>query len=243
MQSIRYGNGIVKDTLRDPNHNYRLTRSTASLSGGILLDTNYRYDAVSNIDRIQENGIEPLRKSVDYTYDSLRRLTRADYAYVIPGFQRVQSMSYSYRYDDIGNISTASPIGSYGYSGLGYASPHAVTSAGDTTYAYDEAGQITSRNSPDNVLSFAYSPYGEMTSSVKNGKKTTYAYDESHRRIVKSSADLTEHHVIDGYEVEYESGVLVPAPFIESSTQKESLEQVDTGIIQSGTTNTGATSS
>ena len=46
-------------------------------------------------------------------------------------------------------------------------------------------------------------------SSVKNGEETTYAYDQSHRRISKSTLGLTEHHVIDGYEVEYESGAVI----------------------------------
>lgn len=69
MQSVRYSNGVVKNTTRDADHNYRLTRSTATLSGSTLLDTEYRYDAISNIDQIRENGIDPLRKSIDYTYD------------------------------------------------------------------------------------------------------------------------------------------------------------------------------
>ncbi len=208
MQSLRYGNGVVKNTTRNPDHNYRLTRSTATLSGSTLLDTEYRYDAISGIDQIRENGIEPLRKSVDYTYDALSRLTRADYSYMVQGYNRTNN-TYSYTYDHIGNIMSASAIGSYGYSGIGYASPHAVTTAGDTTYAYDEAGQTISRTSPGMILSFAYSPYGEMTSSVKNGDTTTYVYDQTRRRISKSSLGLIEHHVIDGYEVEYESGALV----------------------------------
>jgi YD repeat-containing protein len=211
MQSIRYGNGVVKNTTRDANHNYRLTRSTAILSGSTLLDTEYRYDAISNIDRIQENGIEPLRKSIDYTYDALSRLTQASYVYSVQGYNRANN-SYNYAYDDIGNIVSATNVGSYNYSGLGYANPHAVTSAGDTDYGYDQAGQTISRNSPTDILSFAYSPYGEMTSSVKNGDTTTYIYDQSRRRVMKSTLGLIEHHVIDGYEVEYESGALVELP-------------------------------
>lgn len=244
MQSLRYGNGVVKNTTRDPDHNYRLTRSTSTLSGSTLLDTEYRYDAVSGIDQIRENGIEPLRKSVDYTYDPLSRLTRADYSYMVQGYNRTNN-TYSYIYDDIGNIMSASAIGSYGYSGIGYASPHAVTTAGDTSYAYDEAGQTISRTSPGMILSFAYSPYGEMTTSVKNGDPTTYTYDHTRRRITKSTLGLIEHHIIDGYEVEYESGALV----VYNSTNNTSVtntgdnSQWATGsTTNTGTTNTGTTS-
>lgn len=140
---------------------------------------------------------------------------------------------------------SASNIGSYGYSGIGYASPHAVTTAGDTSYTYDEAGQTISRTSPGMILSFAYSPYGEMTSSVKNGDTTTYTYDQTRRRISKSSFGLIEHHVIDGYEVEYESGALV----VYGSTNNTSVtntgdnsQSVPSSTTNTGTTNTGTTS-
>lgn len=82
MKRIQYGNGIVKDIERDAENNYRLTHATATTSDAItLLDTDYSYDAISNITHITENGIEPLRKSVDYTYDPLVRLTHASYTY------------------------------------------------------------------------------------------------------------------------------------------------------------------
>jgi YD repeat-containing protein len=127
---------------------------------------------------------------------------------MVQGYNRTNN-TYSYTYDDIGNIMSASVIGSYGYSGIGYASPHAVTTAGDTSYAYDEAGQTISRMSPGMILSFAYSPYGEMTTSVKNGDPTIYGYDHTRRRITKSTLGLIEHHIIDGYEVGYESGAVI----------------------------------
>jgi YD repeat-containing protein len=84
-----------------------------------------------------------------------------------------------------------------------------VTTAGDTNYAYDRAGNTTLRITPDAAYGFTYSPYGEMLSSTKDGEKTTYAYDHTKRRVIKSGSGLLEHHVIDGYEVEYESGAIV----------------------------------
>gem|GEM_PF-4129473 len=54
-----------------------------------------------------------------------------------------------------------------------------------------------------------------MLSSTKNGETTAYTYDHTRRRVIKSSLGLIEHHVIDGYEVEYESGAVVPVSTIQ----------------------------
>lgn len=111
MRSIRYGNGVVKNTERDANNNYRLTRATATATDGSkLLDTSYSYDAVSNITGINESGIEPLRKSINYTYDPLARLTSTNSSCVIAGYGRDQNKSLSYTYDDIGNIMSATDV-------------------------------------------------------------------------------------------------------------------------------------
>ncbi len=130
MKGIRYGNGVVKNTERDANNNYRLTQATATASDGTkFLDTTYSYDSISNITGINENGIEPLRKTVSYTYDSLARLSSASYAYSVAGYGRDKIKNYNYTYDDIGNIMSSSDVGSYSYAGTNYTNPHAVTMA------------------------------------------------------------------------------------------------------------------
>jgi RHS repeat-associated protein len=215
MKSIRYGNGVIKNTERDANNNYRLARAIANASDGTkLLDTSYSYDVISNIVGITENGIDPLRKTISYTYDSLARLSSANYSYNVAGYGRDQTKNLTYTYDDIGNISTSSEVGAYNYAGTNFANPHAVTTAGDTNYLYDEAGNTILGTSWDTTLNFTYSPYGEMLSSVKNWDMTSYTYDSARRRISKTTLWLTEHHVIDGYEVEYESGALVPVSVV-----------------------------
>ena len=240
MQSIRYGNGVIKNTNRDPNNNYRLTRSTASASGQTFLDTEYRYDAVGNMDRNSEWGIEPLRKTIDYTYDDLYRLSDAQYSYNIAGYGRDQSKTFAYTYNDIGNIMSATDVGSYGYAGTDFTSPHAVTTAWDMSYTYDQAGNTLTRQNSQNSFLFGYSPYGEMLSSMKNGEEATYTYDQSRRRVSKISLGITEHHVIDGYEVEYESGALlfVPDALLSSTGTTESGS-----LSASWSESTGATSS
>lgn len=108
----------MKHIERDTQYNYRLSRATTSLSGTTLLDTSYTYDGLSDITGIQENGVEPLRKTVNYTYDLLQRLTSANSTYAVGGYGRDQIKNISYTYDPIGNILSASQLGNYVYSGL-----------------------------------------------------------------------------------------------------------------------------
>lgn len=84
IESIRYGNGVIKYTERDREYNYRLRGSSAIESNGLkILDTQYSYDGIGNIVGISEGGIEPLRKNISYTYDPLKRLTNAQYSYTL----------------------------------------------------------------------------------------------------------------------------------------------------------------
>lgn len=68
---------------------------------------------------------------------------------------------------------------------------------------------MVARENPSANLTLTYSPYDEQLSSQRGNTTTSYLYDHTHRRIAKSSPELIEHHVIDGFEVEYESGALI----------------------------------
>ncbi len=231
MKSVRYGNGVVKDTTRDPDYNYRLSTAQARTNDGYkVLDTEYRYDAINNINRVIEKGIEPLRKNIDYTYDLLSRLKSANYIYGINWYGREQSQNILYTYDDIWNITSASPVGTYTYSGEGFFNPDAVTYAGWVNYWYDKAGNTISRVEATGSLTFSYSPHGEMISSSRDSILSSYTYDHTHRRITKSTPWLTEHHIIDGYEVEYESGIMI---------QLSGNSNIIEGWVGSGSTSTG----
>ena len=185
---MRYGNGMTRNIDRDPNYNYRLRESmTQGPDSGILLDTHYTYNALDAITRISEDGIEPLRKTIDYSYDALDRLTRGQYEYALGGFGREKTKDLSYLYDDRGNIMNASSIGIYSYSETENANPYAVTHAGGTSYDYDRSGNTRTRVDESGTLSFTYSSYGEMLSSERGGIMTDYLYDHTRRRIQKST--------------------------------------------------------
>ena len=112
------------------------------------------------------------------------------------------------------------------------------------------AGNTVSRTIGNDTLSFAYSPYGEMLSSMKNGITTDYSYDHTRRRVTKSTPWLIEHHVIDWYEVEYESGAILVVKSeqwtnnntgttnIRTNYDPINAQIINTGIVNTGSTNT-----
>ncbi len=234
MASVRYGNGVIKNTERDPWYNYRLSRVRADLSGSTLLDTSYSYDPLSNITGINVDGLDPLRKTVSYSYDELSRLTNASYNYSVSWYGRSQSQSMSYTYDDIGNITNASPVGAYIYGGASFANPHAVVQDSTAHYTYDAAGNMIERNGRWALHTFSYSPYAEMLTSETSWQKTDYTYDHTRRRLTKTTLGAYEHHVIDGYEIEYESGALVPVSLISWSWTTETPPLDGSGMLLSG---------
>lgn len=76
-------------------------------------------------------------ESWTYGYDDLDRLTLATDS-------GDSSLSQSFAYDAVGNMTSNSAVGSYTYPAPGSARPHAVTQAGSTTYGYGPDGNMTS---------------------------------------------------------------------------------------------------
>jgi uncharacterized protein RhaS with RHS repeats len=76
-------------------------------------------------------------------------------------------------------------VGSYSYAGMGYANPHAVTSVGGTTYAYDNNGNVSAIGS----LDYTWDWRNRLASAERSGGGTTsYGYDHIGRRVFKRRA-------------------------------------------------------
>jgi len=118
-------------------------------------------------------------ESWTYAYDDLNRLLTATNA-------DTPSLNQSFSYNEIGNITSNSQIGSYAYPTPGTARPHAVTSAGTRTYQYNSIGQMTSRNGtvlqwngdgkPSSIgnVAFTYDGLGERLKKTSGGQTTKY---------------------------------------------------------------------
>jgi hypothetical protein len=89
-------------------------------------------------------------------------------------------------------------VGSYSYAETTYANPHAVTSVGGTTYAYDNNGNVTSIGSLDHTWDWR----NRLASAERGGGIRTYGYDHTGQRVLKETGTPTTTD---------SSGVPVPA--------------------------------
>jgi YD repeat-containing protein len=147
-----------------PN-NYRLY----SIKTGLLQNISYTYDSVGNVTGITD--YLDWQRTQSFSYDELNRLRYAT------------SQSYNtieYQYDQIGNITYNSRIGSYTYGDTKHI--HAVTQAGNYTYSYDANGNMTTRN--EKTITYDYD--NRATSITGESSTVTNVYDYSGQRIKKT---------------------------------------------------------
>src|SRR5258706_512716 len=114
------------------------------------------YDAMS---RVNETVV----------YDSLNRLKE-----VKQGATTVRSFGY----DGLGNLTSKSDVGSYGY----VANTHRVASAGGNSYSYLGSGMLTQVTGPG-ATTIVPTPFLLPASITKGANVLAYLYDGDHRRV------------------------------------------------------------
>lgn len=168
--SVTYGNN-VSTAYQYYSTNNRLYSITTNGSAG-LQNIAYWYDNVGNIQNITD--YLDSSRTQNFLYDELNRLTSAER----PNLYPVETTSYTY--DTIGNIINNSRLGDYTYWKQYYSTkPHAVYSAGGYAYAYDNNGNMTTRNG----VSMTYDYDNRLTSMGSNA----FVYDYSGERVKKNS--------------------------------------------------------
>jgi RHS repeat-associated protein len=129
-----------------------------------------------------------------YAYDDRHRLTSATSANT--------SLTQSYQYNAIGNITYSSRLGTYTYpasgpngcgTGVACALPNAATAAGSNTYTYDANGSMTSGAGRSITWD------GDLRPSAIDG--LTFAYDADGVRLEKAAGATVSYYVGDDYEV------------------------------------------
>jgi len=191
LGTIVYGNGVVTTNTYDSNELYRLRHKVTVADNQNVQDLTYTYDPVGNITQIVDVSSTQTAKTTDYTYDDLHRLLSATIsnsaAQNVDGVDN-QNQVQTFTYDAIGNILTKSDVGTYSYNGNqgnSYANPHAVTTAGNKDYTYDENGNVTDITSMTvaESKSFLWDYGNRLVTAVVNGAASSYAYDASGQRI------------------------------------------------------------
>lgn len=186
----QYGNGLITNLGFDQTSG-RLYSVQTGL--GATQNLTYTWDAVGNLTArsdVRQNIIE------NFGYDALYRVT---------SMQRLGTTATlsTVAYDDIGNITSKSGVGSYVYSGsqagCSYsgltAQPHAVRKAGASdVYCYDANGNMVSRKGATVTWSTFNYP---LTINQTGGSTSTFYYGANRNRFRQVSVDggVTEDRI------------------------------------------------
>ena len=135
---INYGNGLdSQSSFYEPTNkqcsdaNYRLCAIEVFNRDGVEKSLSYKYDGKGNVQSIKSEG----GRAWTFGYDELDRIIT----------QQVEASSLSkisMSYDQIGNLTSYSPVGNYVYPGKNE-HPHAVTKAGPFSFQYDDSGNLS----------------------------------------------------------------------------------------------------
>lgn len=163
------GNGIVTDQVFDANTG-RINAIKAYKGSWYAQHHEYTFDALGNLKRRQDRrGTSTITQ--DFCYDDLNRLTAAR-------FNGCSINDNDFSYDALGNITSKQGVGNYSY-GAGNAGPHAVTSAGGSSYVYDNNGNMVSGNG----RTVTYTPFGKPKTISKGGNSVHIVYGPDENRL------------------------------------------------------------
>jgi RHS repeat-associated protein len=156
--------------------------STISIAGWktTLATLTYTRDNNGQITNETPTGLPGTAQTV--SYDTVDRVTQAgskSYAYDVADHPITIAGTSGYTYDTADQL-TQSPTATYTYDTLGQRTRLAPTTGTPTTYAYDQAGRLTSLTT-SSTTSYAYDGDGVRTSKTTGSTTTPYTWDQSTR--------------------------------------------------------------
>jgi RHS repeat-associated protein len=171
------GNGVVETF--GYNNRLQQTTITAALGATTMMNFSYNYGVSGNTGRVlaRTDAIQA-EHSVNYTYDSLYRLSRAAAA--------GNEWGISWTFDAWGNRLTQTPLGlatsKVGKQTLGY------TNNRNNSYSYDAVGNQTN----DGLHNYTFNAENQITQM--DGGAAVYAYDGEGRRMKKTVGSETTYY-------------------------------------------------
>jgi len=179
----------------------RVTSETRTINA-VAYTTAYRYDASGRLDRITY----PSGRTVDYTFDSLGRISAVNTTPSggsaqaiassityhpfggVKGFTFGNSQIYARTYDQDGRIATYTLAGT-GYT-MGYDVASRISFITETanppntnTYGYDDLDRLTSATLPATVYGYSYDAVGNRLTRSASAGTDAYAYSSTSNRI------------------------------------------------------------
>jgi YD repeat-containing protein len=183
LTGFSYANGVTA-SYGYSSDRLQLTSLAYSQGGGNLLSLSYGYSQSGSnngqIASITDNVASG--RTVNYTYDSLNRLSTA----VTTGSAQDPQWGLSWSYDRYGNI--LSQTRTHGYLAPEYsvnidASTNRISSMNSFTFYYDSNGNLTQ----DDLYKYKYDAENRMVELrlVNNTLVATYAFDGNSLRVIK----------------------------------------------------------
>ncbi len=175
--NLQYGNGYIQ------SNNYNLNYQLQSIDTNAILNLDYTFDHMGNIDSIQ-NMLDSIYDQT-FTLDTLYRIDTAAGEYGV----------VDYDLDATGNRVAITEDGvAISYS----VDPNSnrITAMGDTTFGYDATGNTISKTISKTTAEanwvYAYNQNGRLTSVTKDGTQiASYSYNALGQRVQKTTADGT----------------------------------------------------
>ncbi|MCV3217127.1 polymorphic toxin-type HINT domain-containing protein [Plectonema radiosum NIES-515] len=194
LTQTKFANGSVESRQYDTRD--RLTQvTTKNFTGTIFSDFKYTLDAVGNRKRVEEYS----GRTVDYTYDSLYRLTEEKITDAAVGNRTI-----GYSYDKVGNrlskTDTLSGLTSYTYDRNNRLKD---TTQGTkvTNFTYDNNGSLKRRSDGTQTVTYDWINDGEnrligITSSSTSGtSQQRYIYDAFGNRVASISDGVRTNYL------------------------------------------------
>lgn len=182
------GNGLALAATFDPNTG-RMMDGTVKAAGAQRLHEAYQYDRLGNVtQRLQEWGSTSFIE--DFGYDTLNRLASSH----ITG-----QAEQAFTYDDIGNLTSKTGVGTYAYLAAGSARPHAVSNIpGVGAFTYDSNGNTIS--APGRTM--IWTSFDMPLTMTRGASGSTFLYGADHERVKQVRSDGTTIWYAGAMEVE-----------------------------------------
>jgi RHS repeat-associated protein len=174
VTAMQLGNGVEAFAEYDPASGAVQRLEAYDQNGNEIQDLNFVFDLLGNLagrhDMSAGNDI-----SESFEYDSLNRLRTVSLTAPAHGVGTPE-ITLNVQYDVAGNITYKSDIGSYTYGEN--AGPHAVTTAGSTSYSYD----INGNQETGGGRSISYTVFDKAEQIVNGAAEIRFAYGIGHVR-------------------------------------------------------------
>jgi RHS repeat-associated protein len=151
VTSLTAAAGDYDQHMLDPGSQLSHVMYATSPTAPVSTDLGFEYDVQHN--RVERANYAQTGPLDNYTYDTLNRLTQE--TYLVGG----QTKTVSYAYDTLGNRTKM------------------TNASGDTTYAYNPAGQLASLNDPAGAQStYLYDASGNLSKTFSSAGVTAFGW-------------------------------------------------------------------